>query len=183
MFFIRHIMALSNPATHSCDLLIYCADLLGPYGDVHRLVPEHKPGILQFHFQMQSTKICYSGTNRRQFTICSDNWLFYCDVDEICWMQPIRSLKLCHVTSQGSMTPTWVGRVSEKQFNILEQKVYPRKLWPATWWIRLPYIFLYICVRFDISINMFSTWTEYYGSYGRSLYKYSSMLHFISVIV
>ena len=34
------------------------------------------------------------------------------DVDEICWTQPIRSLKLGHMTGQGS-TPTWVGRVPD----------------------------------------------------------------------
>ena len=36
--------------------------------------------------------------------------LFYHDVDEIFWPQPIRSLKFGHVTGQGSMSPTWVGR-------------------------------------------------------------------------
>ena len=39
--------------------------------------------------------------------------IFYHDVGEICWPQPIRSLKLGHVTGQGSMSPTWVGRVSD----------------------------------------------------------------------
>ena len=39
--------------------------------------------------------------------------LFYHDVGEIFWPQPIRSLKLGHVTGQGSMSPTWVGRVSD----------------------------------------------------------------------
>ena len=39
--------------------------------------------------------------------------LFYHDVDEIFWPQPIRSLKLGHVTGQGSISPTWVGRVSD----------------------------------------------------------------------
>ena len=39
--------------------------------------------------------------------------VFYHDVDEIFWPQPIRSLKLGHVTGQGSMSPTWVGRVSD----------------------------------------------------------------------
>ena len=41
------------------------------------------------------------------------NRLFYHDVGENCWPQPIRSLKLGHVTGQGSMSPTWVGRVSD----------------------------------------------------------------------
>ena len=39
--------------------------------------------------------------------------LFYHDVDEIFLPQPIRSLILGHVTSQGSMYPTWVARVSD----------------------------------------------------------------------
>ena len=39
--------------------------------------------------------------------------IFYHDVDEIFWPQPIRSLKLGHVTGQGSMSPTWVGRMSD----------------------------------------------------------------------
>ena len=39
--------------------------------------------------------------------------IFYHDVGEIFWPQPIRSLKLGHVTGQGSMSPTWVGRVSD----------------------------------------------------------------------
>ena len=44
-----------------------------------------------------------------------DRWipLFYHDVGEIFWPQPIRSLRLGHVTGQGSMSPTWVGRVSD----------------------------------------------------------------------
>ena len=41
------------------------------------------------------------------------NKVFYHDVGEICWHQPITSLKLGHVTGQGSMSPTWVGRVSD----------------------------------------------------------------------
>ena len=39
--------------------------------------------------------------------------IFYHDVDEIFWPQPIKSLKLGHVTGQGSMSPTMVGRVSD----------------------------------------------------------------------
>ena len=39
--------------------------------------------------------------------------IFYNDVGEIFWPQPNRSLKLGHVTGQGSMSPTWVGRVSD----------------------------------------------------------------------
>ena len=42
------------------------------------------------------------------------NYLFCYDIDEIFWPQPIRSLKLGHVTGQGSMSPTWVGRVSDR---------------------------------------------------------------------
>ena len=41
------------------------------------------------------------------------NTLFYHDVDEIFWPQPIRLLKLGHVTGRGCMSPTWVGRVSD----------------------------------------------------------------------
>ena len=39
--------------------------------------------------------------------------LFYHDVGEIFWPQPIRSLKLGHMTGQGSMSPIWVGGVSD----------------------------------------------------------------------
>ena len=38
-------------------------------------------------------------------------FIFYHDFDEIFWPQPIRSLKLVHVTGQGSMSLTWVGQV------------------------------------------------------------------------
>ena len=34
--------------------------------------------------------------------------LFYHDVDEIFWPQPIRLLKLGHVTGRGCMSPTWL---------------------------------------------------------------------------
>ena len=48
--------------------------------------------------------------------------LFYHDVGEIFWPQPIRSLKLGHVTGQGSMSPTWVGRVSDPGKNGFHKK-------------------------------------------------------------
>ena len=48
---------------------------------------------------------------------CVFNNLFYHDVDEIFWPQPIRSLKLGHVTSQGSM-----GRVSDLGKNGFHKK-------------------------------------------------------------
>ena len=51
------------------------------------------------------------------------NVLFYHDVDEIFWPQLIRSLKLGHVTGQGSMSPTWVGRVSDLGKNGFHKKV------------------------------------------------------------
>ena len=41
------------------------------------------------------------------------NTVFYHDVGEIWWPQPIRLLKMGHVTGQGSTTMTWVGRVSD----------------------------------------------------------------------
>ena len=47
---------------------------------------------------------------------------FYSDVDEIFWPQPIRSFKLGHVTGQGSMSPTWVGRVSDPGTNNFHKK-------------------------------------------------------------
>ena len=50
------------------------------------------------------------------------NHQFYHDVDEIFWPQPIRSLKLGHVTGQGSMSPTWVGRVSDPGKNGFHKK-------------------------------------------------------------
>ena len=40
-------------------------------------------------------------------------FIFYHDVGEIFLPQPIRSLKFGHVTGQGPMSPTWVGRVSD----------------------------------------------------------------------
>ena len=40
-------------------------------------------------------------------------WIFYHDVGEIWWPQPIRLLKMGHVTGQGSTTTTWVGRMSD----------------------------------------------------------------------
>ena len=51
---------------------------------------------------------------------------FYHDVDEIFWPQPIRSLKLGHVTGQGSMSPTWVGRVSDPEKIIFIKSI---KIW------------------------------------------------------
>ena len=48
-----------------------------------------------------------------QYVINTINPVFYHDVDEIFWPQPTRSHKLGHVTGQGSMSPTWVGRVSD----------------------------------------------------------------------
>ena len=50
------------------------------------------------------------------------NELFYHDVDEIFWPQPIRSLKLDRVTGQGSMSPTWMGRVSDPGRNGFHKK-------------------------------------------------------------
>ena len=50
------------------------------------------------------------------------NERFYHDVDEIFWPQPIRSLKLGHVTGRGSMSPTWVGRVSDLGKNGFHKK-------------------------------------------------------------
>ena len=58
----------------------------------------------------------------------------YHDVDEICWPQPIRSLKLGHVTGQGSMSLTWVGRVWPRK-NSLHKKCKK--------WIILLYILLH----------------------------------------
>ena len=48
--------------------------------------------------------------------------IFYHDVDEIFWPQPIRLLKLGHVTGQGSMSSTWVGRVSDPGKNGFHKK-------------------------------------------------------------
>ena len=46
----------------------------------------------------------------------------YHDVDDIFWPQPIRPLKLGHVKGQGSMSPTWVGRVSDPGKNGFHEK-------------------------------------------------------------
>ena len=48
--------------------------------------------------------------------------VFYHDVGEIFWPQPLRSLKLGHVTGQWSMSPTWVGRVSDPGKNGFHKK-------------------------------------------------------------
>ena len=48
--------------------------------------------------------------------------IFYHDVDEIFWPQPIRSLQLGHVTGQGTMSPTWVGPVSDPGRNGFHKK-------------------------------------------------------------
>ena len=48
--------------------------------------------------------------------------IFYHDVDEIFWPQPIRLLKLGHVTGQGCMSPTCVGRVSDLGKNGFHKK-------------------------------------------------------------
>ena len=55
------------------------------------------------------------GINAMGFVL---NDTFYHDFDEYFWPQPIRSLKLGHVTRQGSMSPTWVGRVSDPGKNV-----------------------------------------------------------------
>ena len=52
--------------------------------------------------------------------------LFYHDVGEIWWPQPIRLLKMGHVTGQGSTTTTWVGRVSDlgkSSFHKMRKKI------------------------------------------------------------
>ena len=49
-------------------------------------------------------------------------YLFYHDVGEIFWPQPIRCLKLGHETGQGSMSPTWVGWVSDLGKNGFHKK-------------------------------------------------------------
>ena len=63
---------------------------------------------------------------RREFAkFCSTssvNRLFYHDVDETFWPQPIILLKLGHVTGQGSMSLTWVGRVSDLGKNGFHKK-------------------------------------------------------------
>ena len=48
--------------------------------------------------------------------------VFYHDVDKICWPQPIRLIKLGHVTGQGSMSPTWRGQVSDPGENSCNEK-------------------------------------------------------------
>ena len=48
--------------------------------------------------------------------------IFYHDVDEIFWPQPIRLLKLGHVTGRRCMSPTWVGRVSDLGKNGFHKK-------------------------------------------------------------
>ena len=55
-------------------------------------------------------------------TRSSNDIVFYHDVDEIFLPQPIRSLKLGHVTGQGSMSPTWMGRVSDPGKNGFHKK-------------------------------------------------------------
>ena len=62
--------------------------------------------------------------------------IFYHDVDEIFWPQPVRSLKLGHVTGQGSKSPTWVGQVSDPGKMDLIKSVKT--------WIILLYIWLHL---------------------------------------
>ena len=63
-------------------------------------------------------------TRKWKYTATSllDCNLFYHDVGEIFWPQPIRSLKLGHVTGQGSKSPTWVGQVSDPGKNDFHKK-------------------------------------------------------------
>ena len=64
----------------------------------------------------------YSQTKKIPDISIEINHLFYHDVGEIFWPQPIRLLKLGHVTGQGSMSPTWVGRVSDPGKNGFHKK-------------------------------------------------------------
>ena len=65
--------------------------------------------------RIQSDNGDKKSTERQHFTrIYNDcEYIFYHDVGEIWWPQPIRLLKMGHVTGQGSTTTTWVGRVSD----------------------------------------------------------------------
>ena len=59
---------------------------------------------------------------RKLFASAWCNASFYHDVEEIFWPQPIRSLKLGHVTGRGCISPTWVGRVSDLGKNGFHKK-------------------------------------------------------------
>ena len=70
----------------------------------------------------------HNTTDRFQFSNIQNHQItalchiFYHDFDEIFWPQPIRSLKLGHVTGRGCMSPTWVGRVSDLGKNGFHKK-------------------------------------------------------------
>ena len=68
---------------------------------------------LNNHIGSQQTPVPVSGIAIEAAIDPSLGIIFYHDVNEIFWPQPIRSLKSGHVTGQGSMSPTWVGRVSD----------------------------------------------------------------------
>ena len=68
--------------------------------------------------------------------LISNDVIFYHDVHEISWPQPIRSLKLGHVIGQGPMSPTRVGRVSDPEKIAFVKSV-------KTWMILL-YIWLHL---------------------------------------
>ena len=73
-------------------------------------------------------KMSLYGQNKGQTHSLSMCNVFYHAIVEIFWPQPIRSLKLSHVTGQGFMTPTWVGQLSDPGKNSVRK------------WIMLLYI-------------------------------------------
>ena len=64
---------------------------------------------LNNHIGSQQTPVPVSGIAIEAAIDPSLGIIFYHDVNEIFWPQPIISLKLGHVTGQGSMSPTLGG--------------------------------------------------------------------------
>ena len=64
-----------------------------------------------YEIQMRLYVIQYFGSYIITLTAyCLECHEFYHDVDEISLLEPMRSLTWFHVTSEGSMSPTWGDR-------------------------------------------------------------------------
>ena len=103
----------------------------------------------------------------RDICIMEICFAFYHDVGEIWWPQPIRLLKMGHVTGQGSTTTTWVGRVSDLGKNGVWKKFFfflvnkfgyglKKKCFDFMVWI-----FFFIS-QFDKTTRIISVWSEFY---------------------
>ena len=85
--------------------------------------------IILTGFFLDKKHVCCNKINNQHLIYDLDKWLckgmdelFYHDVDKKFWPQPIRLLKLGHVTGRGCMSPTLVGRVSDLGKNGFHKK-------------------------------------------------------------